>query len=369
MGKINKTKILAVLIASFAVFFATYFALAENKNTSNIFLDSDQDGLTDQEECMLGTDPYNPDTDGDGYSDGKEVRSGYNPLKPAPGDALMPVSSADKPAPMTNKSAPQSSADSGSATSTSPGDALLGSTDNLLGTQSTSADLSSDPNNLTGQMVNNFLQLTLNKSQTDDSFTDNPSFSEDDLNQIVQNSLATTDIAKDLPGISDSDIKILPAVDDSKLTADEVKAEQKQQIQTYLASLAFVAASNSPFPTENTSDVSSSLSRESDNLIAALSSGDQTKINDYAQRAQTALDQVKKIEVPYVLKDFHKSVLQLATYSLSFKDGVAAAGSDPMKSLASLSSLQSVGDQILKLQGELTNVLNEYGIEFIEPAK
>ncbi|MDD5072091.1 MAG: hypothetical protein PHQ42_05170 [Patescibacteria group bacterium] len=66
-------------------------------------IDSDQDGLSDEEELALGTDPnnvdtdgdglsdyeevriyktdpLNPDTDGDGYPDGEEVRSGYNPL-------------------------------------------------------------------------------------------------------------------------------------------------------------------------------------------------------------------------------------------------------------------------------------------------
>lgn len=35
--------------------------------------DSDGDGLTDSEELLLGTNPFNPDTDGDGLSDGQEV--------------------------------------------------------------------------------------------------------------------------------------------------------------------------------------------------------------------------------------------------------------------------------------------------------
>jgi len=66
-------------------------------------VDSDQDGLTDDEERKLGmdesskdsdidqlddyqevkiykTDPLNRDSDGDGYSDGEEVKNGYNPL-------------------------------------------------------------------------------------------------------------------------------------------------------------------------------------------------------------------------------------------------------------------------------------------------
>jgi hypothetical protein len=47
--------------------------------------DSDGDGLTDEEELALGTDPTNPDTDGDGISDGVEVRLtslGLDPRRP-----------------------------------------------------------------------------------------------------------------------------------------------------------------------------------------------------------------------------------------------------------------------------------------------
>jgi hypothetical protein len=43
-------------------------------------VDSDGDGLSDEEEATYGTDPENSDTDGDGYPDGDEVLAGYNPL-------------------------------------------------------------------------------------------------------------------------------------------------------------------------------------------------------------------------------------------------------------------------------------------------
>lgn len=46
-------------------------------------IDSDNDGLFDREEIKtFGTDPMNPDTDGDGYKDGEEVTKGYNPKGP-----------------------------------------------------------------------------------------------------------------------------------------------------------------------------------------------------------------------------------------------------------------------------------------------
>jgi len=44
-------------------------------------IDSDNDGLPDYEEVMIyKTDPLNSDTDGDGHLDGTEVKHGYNPL-------------------------------------------------------------------------------------------------------------------------------------------------------------------------------------------------------------------------------------------------------------------------------------------------
>lgn len=46
-------------------------------------LDSDGDGLTDNEEAELGTDPYDPDTDNDRLMDGEEVKTyGTDPLNP-----------------------------------------------------------------------------------------------------------------------------------------------------------------------------------------------------------------------------------------------------------------------------------------------
>ena len=52
--------------------------------------DPDGDGLSNDEEAALGTDPDNPDTDADGLSDGDEVHtSGTNPLLPdTDGDGL-----------------------------------------------------------------------------------------------------------------------------------------------------------------------------------------------------------------------------------------------------------------------------------------
>ena len=87
--RINKTKKTLLIFFVLLLSAFTISIFAKDNNGKNIFLDSDQDGLSDAEERMYRTDPNNPDTDGDGYSDGTEIKSGYNPLKPAPGDKII----------------------------------------------------------------------------------------------------------------------------------------------------------------------------------------------------------------------------------------------------------------------------------------
>lgn len=44
--------------------------------------DFDGDGLNNDDEVQIGTDPYNPDTDGDNLNDGDEIKHSTNPLHP-----------------------------------------------------------------------------------------------------------------------------------------------------------------------------------------------------------------------------------------------------------------------------------------------
>ncbi|MDQ3654489.1 MAG: hypothetical protein M3457_05365 [Chloroflexota bacterium] len=50
--------------------------------------DFDGDGLANDREAWLGTDPYNPDTDGDGVDDGQEMRNGTDPVSHDAGPAF-----------------------------------------------------------------------------------------------------------------------------------------------------------------------------------------------------------------------------------------------------------------------------------------
>ncbi|MBU4087056.1 MAG: hypothetical protein KKB21_05775, partial [Nanoarchaeota archaeon] len=101
--KQNKSgkKILVILILIAIISAAAYYFFFLNKNNAEPIpeenaevmeneeveeveidkeLDSDQDGLPDYLEKILGTDENNSDTDGDSYTDFDEIKNGYNPL-------------------------------------------------------------------------------------------------------------------------------------------------------------------------------------------------------------------------------------------------------------------------------------------------
>jgi hypothetical protein len=64
-------------------------AFSENATVAGTLplnVDSDQDGISNEEEKRIGTDPNSADTDKDGYIDGDEVKKGFDPLKSSRGD-------------------------------------------------------------------------------------------------------------------------------------------------------------------------------------------------------------------------------------------------------------------------------------------
>lgn len=84
---------LFVALSCSGVFFVGPGAPAARAEEPSSQLDSDGDGLTDDDELgVYFTDPANPDTDGDGYGDGTEINNGYSP-RFAAGKRLLEVDS------------------------------------------------------------------------------------------------------------------------------------------------------------------------------------------------------------------------------------------------------------------------------------
>ena len=84
----NTKKIILITLTIMSLMLCqTVFANAKNiqpnkaTNTFSKTADNDNDGLTNEQELIYGTDMNNTDTNGNGISDGNEVNAGTNPLK------------------------------------------------------------------------------------------------------------------------------------------------------------------------------------------------------------------------------------------------------------------------------------------------
>jgi len=68
---------------------------ADEYSPYSSLIDTDNDGLTDNQEQAIGTDPNNPDTDNDGYTDFEEVGSDPSHPKDTDGDGIIDALDAD----------------------------------------------------------------------------------------------------------------------------------------------------------------------------------------------------------------------------------------------------------------------------------
>jgi len=101
--KINKGLFISSIIATLILVWSAWSVYGKNNDTTGVIQtktssatedDSDNDGLPNWQENIIGTDPYSADTDKDGTPDGVEVRSNRNPLVKGPNDTLRTNSTA-----------------------------------------------------------------------------------------------------------------------------------------------------------------------------------------------------------------------------------------------------------------------------------
>ena len=320
--KIQKAKSTIVVFTALIVLSFAVFAFAENNSSTdkNIFLDSDQDGLTNAEEKMYGTDPYKADTDGDGYSDGVEVRSGYDPLKPAPGDKIVKAGSGE-----------------------------------VAGT----ASEKKDSKNLTDELSTKVTAL-MNQNSTGDK-----NIKMEDLDSIIQETTGNDLTFEDLPAIDESAIKIKKQ-DYSKLSEKDRTAKEKEDTLQYLTTISYIMANNSPQKISKTSDIEN-ISSQITNAVQNFSfeSGDLSFFTDMAGKGESILKQMNEVEVPQNMLDMHKRGLQLANYAISFKDQIKIDPQDPVKSMTYLSKLTGIISLSNSFAADVSSLMGKYGIDNI----
>ncbi len=325
--KVKNVKIVvAVLVTLIATSFVFFVAAKENSTTNNnIILDSDQDGLTNAEEKLYGTDPYNPDTDGDGYSDGTEVKSGYDPLKPAPNDKLG-----------------------------TPSDKSVISKKTVV--------TATDQNNFTQQIAKKISQL----SKQNGSSSKNVSLQQ--IENIVNQSLdSNTNSDLFTSKISKKDIKIKKE-NFSHLSKAEIKEKKKQDFIDYITAVFYILSSNSPEPITSSSSITSITSKVIKKITSALASRNTQPIKDISQSGKKMLQQIKNLEVPEDLADIDLKALQFAEYAQNMEQYIKSTG-DPLTDIANFSQMSGLAENLLAFSQDVQTKFSEYDINYNDDIK
>ncbi|PIP25606.1 MAG: hypothetical protein COZ27_04280 [Candidatus Moranbacteria bacterium CG_4_10_14_3_um_filter_41_65] len=319
----KKAKLTFFIFSGLIIFSIGLFVFAENNTASQtLFNDSDQDGLSNDEEKLYGTDPMNKDTDGDGYSDGIEVSSGYNPLKPAPGDKII----------------------SDEITKTS----------SQFTTEVTTVPLSG---NLTEKASGEIANLIKDTKETG---TD---ISMETINASVDKILEQNNTEVILPEIDIKDIKIKKI--SKKLSGGKRTEQEKEDVLEYLTVLSYLIANNSPKSFQKQSDFENILNQISTDSLMGLASGNTKALEDISTRGENILKELKDIEVPEDMVDIHIKALKMALYAMQLKQEIKPADTDPLGQIGVLARTQGFFVGVSELGNEIQQKLSDHGIEEI----
>ncbi len=318
----TKAKLTFFIFFGLIIFSISLFVFAENTPSSQtIFEDSDQDGLSNDEEKLYGTDPLNKDTDDDGYSDGIEINSGYNPLKPAPGDKMI----ADEK--------------------------LNQASEETLLSSSASTD------NLTNKASNEITNLI---KETEETGSD---ISMEDINASVEKILEQGNTEIVLPEVNEKDIKIKKI---KKSLSEKKKDEQKRKdALEYLTVISYLIANNTPKSFGNQNELKNIATQISTQSLLGLTSGDVQSLNSLSEKGEKILKEIKDVEVPEDMVDIHIKTLKLALYAQNLKNEIKPTESDPLGQIVVMAKMQAFFINISDIGTEVEKKLSDYGIEEI----
>lgn len=309
---------------------AGFFVFADNGSGMNAFQDTDGDGLSNAEEKLYGTDPYNPDTDGDGYSDGVEVHSGYDPLKKAPNDRITPL-----------KRLPSN----GSVATGTGADSRVNMTEKM------------------SQEVATLISGSNSKTNADGT-TGSGEITMDQVDQVIQKVTGDSSVVGDvqLPEVDVNSIKI-KQTSYEKLSDAKRKEKEKQDIVEYLTVVNYILVSHSPTEVHSADDLQKAAENLSQQSLVAISSMDMSYFSELASRGDKVLTELQDVEVPKVMLDTHIKALRLAKYAVEMKDSFSSSANDPVRQITDLSKLQAFLVVSNDFYTEVQSKLTEYGID------
>lgn len=324
----NVKKFLSFFVAIVIVGFAVLSSAQENSNAKNIFEDSDQDGLSNEEEIAYGTDANKADTDNDGYSDDAEIKSGYDPLKPAPGDRITTDTVT------TEKTTTEAK-----------------STDSTVPTEPTTAE----DKNLTEDVSVQVAELITKNS------SENKPITMEELDAIATNALEGELTFEELPEIDAAEIKTKKQ-NYTKYSDEKRKELEKMDTLQYLTAVSYIAASNSPQKISTVDDVEKMATEFSIQMeTSSTSFFNSNYFLNLISKSETAKEQLKEVEVPENMLDMHIRGLKLFNYASSLKNEPISE-TDPIKGLTSLSKIQQFIGLSSQFSEDVNKTISEMGI-------
>ncbi len=315
----------SIFVFSFLCLFssALYVAADETSTTDTIvFDDADSDNLSSEEEKIYGTDPSVADTDGDGYSDGVEIEGGFDPLKPAPGDRMIP---------------------------------------DEVKTETSGEAVDAASVNLTEVAATGLAGFVSEKMDTDKG----SEVTSDDLNSVMENIMAVSGEEVVLPEIDTAAIKVKKI--SAKLSEEERKEQNRQDVIEYLTLTSYILISNAPVQIRDTQALKSFTMDAGSKMVAGLLSGNYDYLDTIEERGKKALDEVSNVEVPESMIDTHVKTIKMLTFASNLKQSikVTTRPDDPLGQMYMFSKAQgflmSLGGFMQETQGKLSDI----GIENI----
>ncbi|MFC1644829.1 hypothetical protein ACFL08_02285 [Patescibacteria group bacterium] len=314
------------LIVAFLGFTLSTFA-QDDKSNKSIFNDADQDGLSDEEEGVYGTDPNKSDSDGDGYSDGTEISSGYDPLKPAPGDRIVKDDE--------NRSG------------------------ELEGVELSENDTVNNTTALAEKIM-----AVMNSGDGGST-----SLTTGDIDDLVADFMVDDASFDDLPEVDEDRIKIKDQ-DYDDFSEEKQERKRREDDEEYIVALAYLAVENSPYKITDPSD----LDGFEDEIVSKI--GGMANFSDIAanigyfkgiaEKGQNFMDQIDSIEVPESMIPLHKRGIQLMTKAVLLGDEVKIDITDPIKSLMHVSKIQKILLLSMDFYEEVSDELDRLNITEIE---
>ncbi|MDH4329934.1 MAG: thrombospondin type 3 repeat-containing protein [Candidatus Moranbacteria bacterium] len=330
LSKTKKSIGIFLVLFFFGIGFSVY-AQSNSSSSEGVFADFDQDGLSNDEEVVYGTDPNNKDSDGDGYSDGTEVQSGYDPLKPAPGDKIVQEKA-------------KTSVDGNEENKEDENDA-----------------------NLTQEIAKKISEMISDSNNNEEDIA-----TIDDINMLVEGALSENSAFDDLDEIEEIDessIKIKKQ-NYSEFSEEKQARKKKEDNEKYVTAVYYLAVENSPYKITKPDD----LGGFEDEIISKISSlssleGVSSKMEYFenmAEKGDNFLTQFEKIEVPEDMVEMHKKGLKLLNKAITLKENVEINPDDPIGSIVSLGKAQNMLALFADFQNEISGKMNELGLDQIE---